>query len=280
MSIEIYYFSGTGNSLHVAKELQQRIPGIKLISILSCNGRTETNSEVVGFIFPIYFTVVPVPVRRFIEKMDLSSAKYIFAITTRFGTECFADVYLKKVLKSKEKQLDSYLIVTMISNSPIGLAPKYLPGIKKQAEKWESDIKKDKIDKLEKEVQNQLDIFKDIIMNKKINQEFQTKSWFKKQIGNFLLSITSNSKAEIPYFADESCNSCGICEKVCLSRKIKMENNKPVWQKNVQCFFCYACFNFCPQQAILVKNKYTRKNGRFFHPQVTIDEIAGQKKML
>ena len=34
MSPEIYYFSGTGNSLHVAKELQKRIPETKLISIV------------------------------------------------------------------------------------------------------------------------------------------------------------------------------------------------------------------------------------------------------
>ena len=35
MSTEIYYFSGTGNSLHVAKELQKRMPETKLIPILS-----------------------------------------------------------------------------------------------------------------------------------------------------------------------------------------------------------------------------------------------------
>jgi len=27
MSTEIYYFSGTGNSLHVARELKRRFPG-------------------------------------------------------------------------------------------------------------------------------------------------------------------------------------------------------------------------------------------------------------
>jgi flavodoxin len=30
MGIEVYYFSGTGNSLHVAKELQKRIPEIQI----------------------------------------------------------------------------------------------------------------------------------------------------------------------------------------------------------------------------------------------------------
>jgi len=35
MNTEIYYFSGTGNSLHVAKELQKRIPETNLIPIVS-----------------------------------------------------------------------------------------------------------------------------------------------------------------------------------------------------------------------------------------------------
>jgi len=35
MSTEIYYFSGTGNSLHVAKELQKRLPETNLIPIVS-----------------------------------------------------------------------------------------------------------------------------------------------------------------------------------------------------------------------------------------------------
>jgi len=53
MSTEIYYFSGTGNSLHVAKELQKRIPETKLIPMVSLLNRDiiETSAETVGFIF-------------------------------------------------------------------------------------------------------------------------------------------------------------------------------------------------------------------------------------
>ncbi|MEN6592224.1 MAG: hypothetical protein ABFC12_03140 [Methanobacterium sp.] len=35
MDIEIYYFSGTGSSLHIAEEIGKRIPGTKLIPIIS-----------------------------------------------------------------------------------------------------------------------------------------------------------------------------------------------------------------------------------------------------
>ncbi len=39
-----------------------------------------------------------------------------------------------------------------------------------------------------------------------------------------------------------------------------------------------ACFNFCPEQSILVKN-YTHKDGRYYHPDVTAQDIAEQKRL-
>ena len=81
---------------------------------------------------------------------------------------------------------------------------------------------------------------------------------------------------QIKYFTDNTFTGCGKCEKVCLTGKIKMEDSKPFCQKNVICYYCYACFNFCPEQAILVKY-YTDKKGRYHHPDVSMKDIAGQK---
>ena len=65
MSTEIYYFSGTGNSLHAAKELQNRIPEANLISMVSLINKdgVETASETIGFVFPIHFVTAPIFVR-------------------------------------------------------------------------------------------------------------------------------------------------------------------------------------------------------------------------
>jgi flavodoxin len=50
---EIYYFSGTGNSLHIVKELQKRIPETKLTPILRLVNKesikTTTETEVSSF---------------------------------------------------------------------------------------------------------------------------------------------------------------------------------------------------------------------------------------
>ncbi|MBN1584290.1 MAG: EFR1 family ferrodoxin [Anaerolineae bacterium] len=87
MSTEIYYFSGTGNSLHVARELQKRIPEARLVPIVALVDRKSViaHGETVGFVFPHYASTLPKVVHRFIEKLDLESARCLFAIATRGG---------------------------------------------------------------------------------------------------------------------------------------------------------------------------------------------------
>jgi flavodoxin len=118
--VEIYYFSGSGNSLYVAKELQKRISGAKLIPIVSLLRKDyiESNAEAVGFVFPNHGMTAPIPVRNFLKKLKLSSTKYIFAMLTRGGTRCFAFDEIEKILRKNGYGLDSYFHVNMASNDP------------------------------------------------------------------------------------------------------------------------------------------------------------------
>jgi formate hydrogenlyase subunit 6/NADH:ubiquinone oxidoreductase subunit I len=56
-----------------------------------------------------------------------------------------------------------------------------------------------------------------------------------------------------------------------------MNGNQPEWPAEAPCFFCYACFNSCLEQAILVRDRYERKQGRYLNPAVSPKEIAAQK---
>jgi len=69
MSTEIYYFSGTGNSFYVAKELQKRMIDSKLIPIVSLLKREiiDVHGETVGFVFPLHAMTVPIPVKIFLK---------------------------------------------------------------------------------------------------------------------------------------------------------------------------------------------------------------------
>jgi ferredoxin len=273
MSIEIYYYSGTGNSLHAARELEKRLPDAELIPILKFRKREhlKTKGETVGFVFPVYFTSIPAPMREFIEKLDLTSAKYIFMVATRIGTFTIAQNLLKKILKKKGKKLDSYIFLNMASNSPTGLKPG------KGDPKWVQKTSKEEIDRMEEKILTQLDM----ISRKIKKQEGFHPGKFPNPlifiIHPILNKLTRNMSSEVGYRIDDTCIGCGTCEKVCLSGKVKLSDGKPIWQEGVQCYYCFACFNFCPQQSILVNKKYDRKDGRYHHPEIALEDIASQK---
>ena len=280
MSTEIYYFSGTGNSLHVARELQKRIPETKLIPILSLLDKDIiiTKGETIGFVFPIYLSSTPVPVRRFLKIIDLKPTQYIFAVTTNCGYPGKVNIYLEKLLKKRGKNIHSYFTLKMMGNSPKGVMPSFMI-----TQDWASRIAKETISALEHEVQNELDTIYKVIMNKEKNtgkDNPNPPNFFMKYVERLLyLPIEWASEythPKINFYADSTCTGCKICEKVCLSKKVKMKNGKPLWKKDINCYYCYACFNFCPEQSILVKN-YTHKDGRYCHPDVTAKDIAEQK---
>ena len=280
MSTEIYYFSGTGNSLHVARELQKRIPESTLIPMVSLLNEDiiETKGETIGFVFPVYLSSTPAPVRRFLKKIDLKPTQYIFSVTTNCGYPGKVYIYLEKLMKRKGKNIDSYFALKMMGNSPKGVMPSFMI-----AQDWASRITKEAISALDYEVQNKLDTIHKVIISKGKNigkDNPNPPNLFMKYI-NRLLQLPVEWASEythpkINFYADSTCTGCKICEKVCLSKKVKMKNGKPLWQKDINCYYCYACFNFCPEQSILVKN-YTHKDGRYYHPDVTAKDIAEQK---
>jgi ferredoxin len=263
-SAEIYYFSGTGNSLHVARELQERIEGAKLIPIVSLLNREviETNAETIGFVFPIYMTAIPIPVKNFIKKLDLKSAKYIFAVATRIGTTHSAFISIDKILKRKGKKLNAYFSLNMPSNDP----------------KFNYKVPTaEEIVKLEGVVHERLDTIQSIIKNKENSRGKDINCTSRVPFIRLLsLLVTLTDKSKDNLYCDSKCNGCGICEKVCPSHKVKMAGEKPEWQDNIKCYHCAACLNYCPMQAAQIKS-YTEKNGRYSHPYATADDIAMQK---
>jgi len=280
MSTEIYYFSGTGNSFFVAKELQKRIIDSKLTPMISLLKQEiiEVHGETVGFVFPLHGMTVPIPVKIFLKKLELKSVNYIFTIATRGGTKCFAFNKINKILKRNRKCLYSTFILTMINNDP-------------KFEIYEIPTSEN-ISQVELKIQTRLDSISRIITNKEKYQEkdsdyidfpfIKPVNYLLERIvllGMFWAEVTHTNNY---FYKDSKCTGCGICEKVCLSQKIKMINKRPVWQKNVKCYLCYTCLNYCPEQAVQIKSKiymksYTDKNGRYPHPYATIKDIAGQK---
>jgi ferredoxin len=271
----IYYFSGTGNSLYVARELKRRLPDTYLQPVLSTN-KTENiapQSERIGLVFPIYLSSIPDPIRTIIDYINLQPEQYLFAVTTNCGYPGRVDYLLSKTLKERGLKLNYYASLKMLANNPTGLMPAYLAN-KKWAEQSNEIIALSILPGL----QRQLESIADDLTGKVNNIDPDIHLSLPRRA---LLSITErisprNSTKTIAFSVDHDCNSCGTCERVCPADKVILSDGKPKWLNEKQCFFCYACFNFCPRQAILVKG-YNLKSGRYNHPGISAEEIAGQK---
>lgn len=280
---EIYYFSGTGNSLHVARELQERLPGARLVPILSLVERDPVTArgDTVGFVFPHYASSLPGVVRAVIEKLDLGPAAYLFAIATRGGTRTMAFAEIDEILGRAGRQLDSFFAITMPSGSE--------PLVKGYAAK----ITEERMGRLEAEMLARLDTIQRIVLKRESSREEDRGTALPPPllvpflplldaISPHLVRLGKKVESSFDFYYDAKCSGCGLCERVCLARRVQMAGDRPAWGENAACYGCFACLNYCPEGSVQVKSRwylksYTTQNGRYHHPQVTAMDIASQK---
>lgn len=290
MTTEIYYFSGTGNSLYVARELQKRIPDSTLVPIAALlnacskvkvgederDKKIETTADTIGFVFPCHGLTIPIPVKKFLRKLDLTASEYLFAIATRGGTIFRGFMTINNILKKQEKDLHASFIINMHMNDP----------------KLKSFIipKSEELKEIERNVQQKLNLIQKTIINRELYQDdvsgvtfsrFRPLNYVLERFIPFAVHHVA-TKVRKYFYADSKCTGCGTCEKVCLSKKITMVNYTPSWQRNIECYMCYACLNYCPTQAIQVYSKFymksfTKEKGRYPHPYARVQDMVKQK---
>lgn len=280
MSTAIYYFSGTGNSLFIAKELKNLIPDTELIPIVRAikDNNFVTKAENIGFVFPTHGLTIPIPIRIFVKTMDITSSKYFFAVATRGGSIFRGFPIINNALKKHGKCLNASFIINMGLNDP--------------KLDFYHDATKEEFDSLQANALNKLKTIQKVIVNREDyhNDDKTGVTFSRNPLLNYILErfipfMTHFISPMIKkyFYADSKCTGCGTCEKVCLSQKIKMNGEKPVWQKNITCYLCYACLNYCPSKAVQIYSKiwmksYTTERGRYLHPYATVKDISKQKE--
>ena len=77
------------------------------------------------------------------------------------------------------------------------------------------------------------------------------------------------------FYADENCNTCGICEKICPVDNIRLVDVRPQWQH--KCQQCLSCINLCPENSIQYGKK-TIGIERYCHPEITVKDLISQNR--
>ncbi len=276
----IYYFTGSGNSLYAAKQLTERLPGTNIepiLPLLQQETITPPTAEI-GMVFPLHGITLPVPVKKFIEKLDLSQNRYFFALITRGGSVNLAFEKADRLLKRKTKGLDARFVLTMLNNDP-----------KLEAFTVPTPAE---IEECRRNTAAGLDDAALVIAARQAYTQPDTDHVdfpFGRFLNPLMYRLTlvgmwtvEHTNMNHYFYADDKCIGCGKCAEVCTSGKIKMDGKHPVWQRDSSCNFCYACVNFCPVEAVQIHSKWYMKSftpvkGRYPHPFATLKDIAVQK---
>jgi ferredoxin len=258
----IFYFSGTGNSLYIAKNIRQQLQE-SIISIASAmHNENEAyeyilkDDEIIGFIFPVYAWAPPKMVLEFIKRLKFRNYNnhYIFAVATCGDNIGNTMKVLESSLKKNKLSLKSGFSIQMPNNYIL------LGNIdKKEVEKQ----------KLLKEEDTLNEINKKIAARKEGVYEVE-KGWMPGMLTSIINPLFNHMGINTKkFYATDQCNRCGLCEKVCNSKTINLQE-KPIWGEN--CTQCLACVNLCPTKAIQY-GKSTENKGRYKHPDIHINEL-------
>lgn len=268
----IFYFTGTGNSMAVARKLARLLEDTEIVPLLKEDAEAciKTDTERIGLLYPIYMNAVPRVVAQFIRRLKPLTGCYYFGVATHGGRPGMSGLNLERHLSVQNIQLDAYFEVDMINNTPKGVAPK-----KWMTLDWEKDITPEKVGEKLRQADMVIPEIARSILGKEKRLPAAPSSKLNHMIMKLLWSISERSRTRLDFTVDEACIGCGLCESICTTNRISMKAGKPQWIKD-ECNYCYACFNYCPAQAIVVKH-YTKRLGRYHHPDIMAEDIIKQK---
>jgi ferredoxin/flavodoxin len=239
--IDLYYYSGTGNTLLViqemVKEFEKHFIEVNMHRIEKTDPRTIETGNTIGLAFPVAFQSTFPFIWDFFRAMPRVEGTDIFMVDTMMAFSGAIVGPLKKILKPKGYNCIGAKEIVMPSN--------WFP-------------KKVNIDKNKSKVQKGLEQAReytaDLVKGKTSWRRIPVFSdLFYLMCCNDYMMKNVNTKPGRKITVDtEKCTNCGLCSRMCPINNITM-NSGPVWSD--RCETCMRCLSFCPAGAVSIVDK-------------------------
>jgi ferredoxin len=256
MENTIYFYSGTGNSLWIARTIARGLGDTRLVSIADV-GETGTTggSGVVGLVFPVYIWGLPRRIIRFAQGLKRAEGTYVFAAAVNGGQVSGTLVQLRRLLKREGTLLSAGFDIPMPSN----YIPWGGPGPeKKRRERFEAASRK-------------IDDIVSCVKKRERRPVEKGPLWARAVFTPFYrLTLSKVPTMDRQFWVDDKCNGCGVCSRVCPSDNIGLDTGRPIWKH--RCEQCLSCLQWCPKEAVQYGKK-TPGYERYHHPEVHLKDV-------
>lgn len=258
----IFFFSATGNSLYVSRQIGGENATILSIPQEIHKEHPEYDAEEIGFVFPTYCFTAPAIVQEFIEQSSFK-ADYFFAVAT-YGAhttrlpEIFGDFARKNGMEM------NYI-------SSVQMVDTYLPFFDQAAEQAMDKHTPEQIAKVVEEINARTNYIQPVT-----EEDKQFYEGYYQFSGRDRVKPAKTRSEKILY-STEDCIGCGICTSVCPHGSWKIVDGKSI--ANGECENCLACAQNCPLKAISIirtppePEQEANRNARYRNPNVKLIDI-------
>lgn len=252
----IYFFSGTGNSLRVAKKIASliSIPCHSLVNIRYkkyFNAADQTISRITGFVFPVHGFTAPWAVMRFAASMPRGNGSQAFVVITRGGSRPFWIFFLPGLGGSA-----SYIVALILMLK--GYRIQGITGVDMPSN-WMSlhwGLHRKNQDYIFNRSEKKIRAFSSRIASGKrylftLNNCSEFIAGCALAPVSFLYLIIGRFGLAKMFYANTRCTGCGLCARECPVSAIIMKGSihpRPYW--TFSCESCMHCMGYCPEKAV------------------------------
>ena len=270
MNVDLKYFSGTGNSykiLDTCREIFIQNGCNTKLSSITDKSNIDEEANLIGFCFPVYAFGIPRICRKYLQILPefLNPINTFILITAGEQDESgFSIQESTNILNNKGLEIIYSAVIQMPSNWTVSMNP---------PSKEEAQII------IDNGVTRAKEIAQNILNGGLHHHAFNYPSRYGK-IGfykdYYLFKWLGVSNLWREFRTDDTCDSCGLCEKLCSTGSIKIVNEKPEWANT--CEQCMRCVNYCPKRAIYQKGEGSIKGkNTYYEPTFKPLKIKKQK---
>jgi len=238
----IYWFSGTGNSLVIAIEMQKHLRAsgcdVQLFPMETANPAAIDTAANIGLVVAVAAQGTYPLVWDFINALPVVK-----------GTPCFLvdtlAVYSGGILGPVKN------IIRRKGFSPLAAAEIIMPNnFQRRKNNLQEDMKK-----IENGKQKARDFCDKLVKGQGHWWDMPGYSWLMSLFYRSMRSVSVIRKW-FPFNIDpEKCTHCGICTKLCPVGNLTMQSKQQIPKQGSACFLCHRCFAYCPAHAICIGNK-------------------------